>query len=154
MADPMLEALLDGYRWFDHREGMKFVETHRDAHRTVGHWLFLPGTHSAFHRVTNCEEIWAIHAGRLDLHVIDTAGTYRRHHLGLDLASGERPVVTVPPRSWQAAELPAGLPLAFGTNICAPGFQYSEFELGKRAEMLASFPEHADLISRLSHPAE
>jgi len=154
MTDRTLESLLRDYRWFDHPEGMKFVETHRDAHRTVGHWLFLPGTHSAFHRVTNGEEIWAIHAGRLDLHLLDPAGTYQRHHLGLDLASGERPVVTVPIRSWQAAELPAGEPFAFGTNVCAPAFQYSAFELGMRDEMLASFPEHADLISRLSRPAE
>lgn len=154
MADPTLESILHRYGWFDHPEGMKFVETHRDAYRSVGHWLFVPDSHSAFHRVTNCEEIWAIHAGRLTLHVLDPAGGYQRYRLGLDLASGERPVVAVPRRSWQAAELPAGEPLAFGTNVCAPAFQYSVFELGKRDAMLASFPEHADIIGRLSRPAE
>ncbi len=148
----MLDAILQAYPWYEHPEGMKFVETARDAHRTVGHWLFVPGSFSSFHRVMNCEEVWTIHVGRLDLHVIDPAGAYRRCRLGLDLASGERPMATVARGSWQAAELPPEEPLAFGTNVCAPAFQFSELQLGRRREMLASFPQHHELIQRLTHP--
>jgi len=147
----MLAHLLNAYDWFDHPEGMKFVETHQDAFRTVGHWLFLPGTISAFHRVLNCEEIWAIHLGRLRLHLIEPDGQYRSVPLGLDLAAGEVPVVTVPKGHWQAAELLEPVPFAFGANVCAPGFRYSEFQLGKRGELSALFPAHADLIGRLAH---
>ena len=147
----MLPHLLQAYDWFDHPEGMKFAETHQDAFRTVGHWLFLPGAISAFHRVLNCEEIWAIHVGRLHLHVIAPDGKYQLVRIGLDLAAGELPVVTVPPGHWQAAELPEAVPFAFGTNVCAPGFCYEESQIAKRRELCQEFPPHAELISRLTH---
>src|SRR5688572_29925209 len=108
----MLDEILGRYPWFDHPEGMKFAEVHVDRHRSVGHWLFLPGSMSAFHRVNHCEEIWAIHAGRLTLHVIDAAGVHTQFRVGLDLRSGDAPVVTVPGGNWQAAELPTGIPFA------------------------------------------
>jgi len=148
--EPTVESLLKAFAWFDHREGPKFVETHRDAHRTSGHWLFLPGAFSRFHRVTNNEEIWAIHAGRLRLHVLGPDGTLTTSVLGVDVAGGERPVVTVPIGHWQAAELPPGEPLAFGTNVCAPCFQYAEFAIANRAELLAAYPAHRELIGRLA----
>ncbi len=154
----MIETLLKSYRWFDHVEGPKFVETHRDAYRTSGHWLFLPGAVSIFHKVTNNEEIWAIHAGRLLVHVLLPDGRHELLKLGLDLEDGGRPVVTVPTGCWQAAELPAGEPFAFGTNVCAPGFSYDQFAIADRRELLAQFPAHRDLVLRLtrttSAPAE
>ena len=146
----MLNTLLKSYNWYDHPEGPKFVETHRDAHRTSGHWLFLPGAFSAFHKVTNNEEIWAIHLGRLWVHVLTPEGRHEVLKLGLDFSSGERPVVTVPVRYWQAAELPPGEPFAFGTNICAPGFLWTEFALADRAALSSEYPAHAELIARLT----
>jgi hypothetical protein len=38
----MIDDILAAYDWFDHPDGPKFVETHRDEHRTSGHWLFPP----------------------------------------------------------------------------------------------------------------
>ncbi len=148
----MLEQLLRAYQWFDHPEGMKFVEAQQDAFRTVGHWLFQPGAMSAFHRVLNCEEIWALHVGRLHLHVIAPDGAYRLVRLGLDLAGGDVPVATVPKGHWQAAELAPAVPFAFGTNVCAPGFRYSELQIAPRLELAELFPQHQDLIVQLTHP--
>lgn len=146
-----LAALRAAYAWYDHPEGPKFVETHRDAHRTSGHWLFEPGAISAFHRVLDSEELWLAQRGSLRVHVIDPGGVHREHALGLDLAAGERPVLSVP-RGWlQAAELPVGEPFAFGANVCAPCFEFSRFELTPRAELLARWPQHAELVLRLTH---
>jgi uncharacterized protein len=147
----MLEEVLRSYHWFDHPEGMKFAEVHKDAHRSVGHWLFLPGSMSAFHRVNNCDEIWAIHTGRLCLHVIDVTGAYTQIRIGIAVGSGEIPVVVIPRGSWQAAELPEGVSFAFGTNVCAPAFRYSEFEIGRRSVLIRAYPQHRDIILRLSH---
>jgi len=130
---------------------MKFAETYRDNFRSVGHWLFLPGSISAFHRLTNCEEIWAIHIGRLSLHMIDSSGGYERVRLGTDVAAGEVPLVTVPRGGWQAAELPTLQAFAFGTNVCAPVFDYSTCEMGSREQLIRSFPQHKELIGRLTH---
>ena len=148
----MLEDLLDAYDWFDHPDGpdFYFVETHRDAFRTSGHWLILPGGISSFHKVSNNEELWLIHLGQIILHVLDPEGAYHSFRLGTDLANGERPVVAVPAGYWQAAELLEGTPFAFGTNVCAPGFSYEEYALARREELLRDFPDHGELITRLT----
>lgn len=146
-----VERLLAAYAWYDHPEGPKFVETHRDPHRTSGHWLFLPGATSAFHRVLDSEELWLAHQGRLIVHVIDPDGGHRAHLLGPDPAGDARPVLAVPVGWWQAAELAPGEPFAFGANVCAPGFSFERFELAARDALVAAFPAHRALIERLTH---
>jgi integrase len=59
----MIDDILAAYNWFDHTDGPKFVETHCDAHRSSGHWLFLPGVFSSFHKVRKNEELWLIYLG-------------------------------------------------------------------------------------------
>ncbi len=142
--------ILAAYDWFDHADGPKFVETLRDEHRSSGLWLFLPGAFSSFHKVLNNEELWLIHAGRLTLHVLDPQEGHRILRLGTDLAAGERPVAGVPAGYWQAAELPEGVPFAFGANVCAPPFSYGQFEIARREDLLRDFPGQADLIARLT----
>lgn len=149
----MIDEILNAYDWFDHPDGPKFVETHRDEHRTSGHWLFLPGAFSSFHKVLNNEELWLIHAGRLLVHVIEPDGSHRALRPGFNFEAGERPVATVPPGYWQAAELPEGTPFAFGTNVCAPPFSFEEFAIASREQLLRDFPNHRDLILRLSRDA-
>ena len=83
-----LADLLAAYEWLDHPDGPKFVETHRDAHRTSGHWLFLPGSFSSFHKVTNNEELWLLQAGSLLLLVIQRSGESRLIRLGLRVVLG------------------------------------------------------------------
>lgn len=147
----MIEELLAAYDWFDHPDGpYKFVETHRDAYRTSGHWLFFPGAFSSFHKVCNNEELWLIHAGRLLVHVLNPDGTHTVLRLGSDFAAGERAVVSVPANAWQAVEIPEGIPFAFGSNVCAPPFAYEEFAIASREELLREFPDHAELILRLT----
>jgi len=151
--DAARDRLLAAYDWYDHPEGPKFVETHRDAYRTCGHWLFLPGKISAFHQVLDGDELWLIHRGSLLVHVLSAAGTLSTERLGLELAAGERPVVSVPAGAWQAAELAPGAALAFGSNVCAPPFSFEAFRLTPRDELLRRFPRHEELVTRLTYPA-
>jgi uncharacterized protein len=145
-----LSDILAAYEWRDHPDGPKFVETHRDGHRTSGHWLFLPGSFSSFHRVTNNEELWLIHVGKLSIHVIEPSGDYELIRVGLDLRAGERPVATVGVGHWQAAELLEGETFAFGTNVCAPPFSFDQFSIAERDALLREHPAHAGLIRRLT----
>jgi predicted cupin superfamily sugar epimerase len=145
-----LNEILAAYDWFDHPDGPKFVETHRDPYRASGHWLFMPGSFSSFHKVMNNEEIWLIHVGKLLVHVIEPSGEYRHIRLGLDLGAGERPVATVGIGHWQAAELHEGTPFAFGTNVCAPPFSLDQFAIADRDTLVREHPAHASLIRRLT----
>jgi predicted cupin superfamily sugar epimerase/uncharacterized protein (DUF952 family) len=145
----LAERLVRQHAWYDHPEGPKFVETHRDSRRTCGHWLFLTGATSAFHQVLDSDELWLLHHGRLLVHVIDPEGGLSTHHLGL--GEGESAVIEVPAGHWQAAELPPGQSVAFGSNVCAPPFEFAHsFKLAERAALLAAFPMHAALVSRLT----
>jgi predicted cupin superfamily sugar epimerase len=146
----VLDDILSSYDWYEHPEGPKFVQTHCDAHRTSGHWLFLPGVFSAFHRVLNSEELWLIHVGSVRVHVLGPDGDHTVLRLGTDFASGERPVVAVPTGHWQAAEMPEGVPFAFGTNVCAPGFSWDMLDIADREALLREFPRHRELIMRLT----
>lgn len=147
----MRDVLFKAYPWFDHPEGMKFSEVTRNAERSVGHWLFLPGALSVFHRLQAIDEIWAIHSGRLLLHMIDpSTSEHRTVRLGVNVQSGERPVAMVPAGHWQAAELPDAESFAFGSNICAPGFSYAALELARGGELARTYPQHAAVCARLT----
>ncbi len=146
-----LDELLRAYPWYDHPEGPKFVETHRDEHRTCGHWLFLPRAVSAFHRVLNSDELWIAQRGRMLVHTLDACGAHEQHVLGFDVAAGEKPVLEIARGMLQAAEPAPGEPFAFGANVCAPCFHFHEFELTPRAELLALYPQHRELVLRMTH---
>jgi len=148
----MIDTLLSSYQWYDHPEGLKFSETHRDEYRSSGHWLLLPGSFSAFHRVLNNDELWLIHEGRIILHIIDSEGRLSTHILGADLTSGELPVISVPINCWQAAEIEQGIPYGFGSVVCAPAFRFEQFEIADRENLLIKYPNHAELITRLTLP--
>jgi len=146
----LLNKILAAYDWYDLPEGPKFVETHRDAFRTSGHWLFFPGIFSTFHKVHNSEELWLIHSGKLLLHILEPDGRHRLLPLGSDFEAGERPVWSVPQGCWQAAEIPGGVPYAFGTNVCAPAFSFEALETARREDLIREFPKHEELILRLT----
>jgi predicted cupin superfamily sugar epimerase len=129
---------------------LKFVETHRDEYRTCGHWLFLPGAIAVLHKVDDNEEVWAIHHGRVLLHLLSSAGEYQRLMLGCNLDSGELPLRTVPVGWWQAAEIPDGEPYAWGTNVCAPPFNPRSLTVGDRDLLLSEFPMHSEVILRFT----
>jgi predicted cupin superfamily sugar epimerase len=106
----VLDDILAAYAWFDHPDGPKFVETHRDEFRTSGHWLFLPGAFSSFHKVNNNAELWLIHVGRLLVHVLDPGGSHQILRLGTDFAAGEQPVVSVPAGTGKLRKFLQGYP--------------------------------------------
>ena len=65
-------------------------------------------------------------------------------------------MIVVPSGSWFAAELSNSTTLdkveaysLFGLCV-APGFTFDRFELALREHLSKLFPEHADLISRLT----
>lgn len=121
-----LEEILRSFDWKPHPEGMLFVETHRDAWRTVAMCLFSAGQVSRFHRVTNCSELWFVHQGSLLLHLVEDEGL-RTVPLSCEPASG-RPVYEVRPGQWQAASLPEGQEYALVSVVCAPPFEFRHFQ--------------------------
>jgi len=104
---------------------------------------------STFHRIRQ-EEIWHFYAGSaLQLHLFEHGlSPYRCLSLGKNLAKKETPVIVVPAGSAQAAETKGKWTLA-GCTV-APGFDFSDFTIADKAELLADFPNDAQIILRLS----
>jgi predicted cupin superfamily sugar epimerase len=112
-------------------------------------YFFLPaGTFSAFHRVRS-DEVWHHYDGDpLELHIIEDS-RHEIHRLGRDLARGERPQYVVRAGVWQAA-VPSGNGYALCGCTVAPGFDFADFEMASRDDLIARMPALRDTIARFT----
>ena len=102
---------------------------------------------SGFHRIAS-DEIWYFHKGQpLLIHVIQKDGSLISHELS-DENTGSFSVV-VPAGLWFAAELKAGEGFTLVSCAVAPGFDFSEFEMAKRAELVSEYPQYQALLTRM-----
>jgi uncharacterized protein len=117
---------------------------------TAIYFLLQQGEFSAFHRVSS-DELWHHYGGdALDVHLLEPSGP-RTLLVGRDFARGERPLGVVPAGCWQAARPRAGTHgYALAGCTVAPGFEFRDFEMPPRTELLRIFPEHAALITSLT----
>ena len=117
-----------------HPEGGFFREMFRDVRGSDGrsrstaiYYLLRAGDASHWHRI-DAFEVWHWYGGSsLELSVAPARGTPVRNVLGSDVASGQRPQIVVPERSWQRARTLGDYTLA-GCTV-APGFDFHTFEL-------------------------
>jgi predicted cupin superfamily sugar epimerase len=120
----------------------------RAAHTAI-YFLLPAGTFSALHRVAS-DEVWHHYDGDpVALHVIDAGGAHTQVTLGRDFAHGHRPQYVVPAGAWQAAA-PQGDRYALCGCTVAPGFDFRDFEMPARDELLARFPALTELVVRLT----
>lgn len=102
---------------------------------------------SGFHRLAS-DELWYFHKGApLHIHVIDNGGAHSVIELS-DSDTGQLQAV-IPPDTWFASEIPLGSGFALVSCAVAPGFDFAEFEMAKRDELIAQDPTHRALLERL-----
>ena len=118
-----------------HPEGGYYRETFREpsegrGHGTAIYYLLKAGERSHWHRV-DAAEIWHWYAGGpLRLSISEDGSSSVSHHLGADLAAGERPQLIVPAGAWQSAE-PLGAWTLVGCTV-TPAFVFESFELAPK----------------------
>lgn len=113
------------------------------------YFLLGPEDHSAFHRL-QADEIWHFYAGgRLEVYVIHPNGNLQTLVLGNASEKGEVFQAVVPAGTWFAAQPVAGTYSLVGCTM-APGFDFEDFELAAKDDLSQEYPQHADLIARLS----
>ena len=150
-----------------HPEGGYFRETYRsaeviprsglperfpgDRHFSTAIYFLLRGDDfSALHRIKS-DEVWHFYAGTtLSVHVIDPAGDYTRVRLGTDIAAGEVPQAVVPAGHLFGASVDDPASFALVGCTVAPGFDFRDFEMPPRRELLARHPRHREVIERLT----
>ena len=111
----------------------------RDAGSAI-YFLVTPENFSAFHRLA-FDEIIHFYAGdAVELLQIDGAANLQKTLIGNRLERGELPQMLVPAKCWQGLRLKSGGAWALLGDTMAPGFHWDDFELGKRAELIAAYP--------------
>jgi uncharacterized protein len=136
---------------------------------TAIYFLLEGESFSAFHRLRS-DEMWHFYAGSpLVVHVIDVAGEYSSILLGNDPGREQVFQALVKAGCWFASEIAPdshsstasfdphrayerGRNPAWALVGCtvAPGFEFEDFELAKRQELAREFPQHRELIERLT----
>jgi uncharacterized protein len=119
---------------------------------TAIYYLLEPDSFSRMHRLGS-DEIFHFYAGDpIEMLQLHSHGKATVIQIGNDLASGQRPQVLVPRGTWQGSRLaPGGAWALLGCTV-SPGFTYTDYETGSRAELSAQWPLYADRIADLTPP--
>jgi uncharacterized protein len=114
------------------------------------YFLLKSGEVSRFHRLKS-DEVWHFYAGGpVRLSMISPDGVLTAVHLGRNPAEGTRLQAVVPSGFWFGAELVRRRSYALVGCTLAPGFDFDDFELGLRADLLGLYPRYKKVILRLT----
>ncbi|MGX1931049.1 cupin domain-containing protein [Flagellimonas sp. 2504JD4-2] len=150
-----------------HPEGGYFKETYRSSgvieqtalplsyqgarnHATCIYFLLTSNTFSAFHKIIQ-DEIWHFYAGSpLKIYMISDNGEYSEQVIGNDFSAGQVAQFVVPGGYWFAAKTIEPDSYSFVGCTVSPGFDFADFVLPKRTELLDKFPQYEAIIKRFT----
>lgn len=104
---------------------------------------------SRLHRLKS-DEIWYYHSGvPMVIHIINKNGELERVKLGLDIERGEKPQVLIPKGSIFGAIMD-GTGYSLAGCMVSPGFEFGDFELLEREDLIRQYPQYELIIKRLT----
>jgi len=146
-----------------HPEGGFFKETYRSeimekfheygSIRNVStgiYFLLTKGNFSAFHRIKS-DEMWHFYDGDpIEIFSIDKTAHLNKIILGNDIAENQIPQAVIPAGCWFGSRVAADGEYGLAGCTVAPGFDFEDFEMGDRVELVHQFPQHEDIIRSLT----
>lgn len=117
---------------------------------TAIYYLLEPSTFSEMHRLISDEVFHFYYGDPVEMLQLWPDGTSRVVQLGGDLAAGMLPQLVVSKGVWQGSRLIPGGEVALIGCTVSPGFDYSDYETGKRADLLREYPHATELIEVLT----
>ena len=148
-------------------EGGLYAEVHRSAERigraglpkrfpgdralcTVIYYMLPGDAKSLLHRIKG-EELWHFLMGDpFTLVEIAPDGAVTKTAIGSDLRAGQKLIHAVKPGVWFGCLPREGSDYALASCTVAPGFEFEDFEMGRRDELLRLFPHARDEILLLT----
>ena len=148
-----------------HPEGGYFKETYRSSEvilkqtlparfngdrvfSTCIYFLLDKKEFSAFHAIQQ-DEVWHFYEGSsLTVHIIDQKGVYSTLKLGRNIENGDSFHAVVRAGCWFAATVNKTEAYALVGCTVAPGFDFADFKMGDRNNLVALYPEHRDIIEK------
>ena len=120
------------------------------AFGTCIYYLLTPGTFSAIHRLLS-DEIFHFYLGDpVEMLQILPDGSGRTVVIGADLRAGMQPQVIVARDAWQGSRLLDGGNFALLGCTVAPGFDFADYEHGRREQLIEKYPEFRERIAALT----
>jgi len=157
MNSDQATLIIEQYGLQPHPEGGFFAETYRSSglipesalpaefaggrnFSTAIVFLLRGNDFSALHRLRQ-DEVWHFYlGGPLRLVMISPDGRFIETILGRNGTAGEVVQAVIPAGWWFGARPAAGAVFSFVGCTVAPGFDFADFELAKRPDLLAQFP--------------
>lgn len=113
------------------------------------YFLLRDGEVSNFHRLKS-DEMWYYHSGSpLTIYMISPDGTLITEQLGLNIEKGEKPQILVP-KDYIFGSAMNNEGYALVGCMVSPGFEFKDFELFERNFLLEKYPEHKEIILKLT----
>jgi predicted cupin superfamily sugar epimerase len=117
---------------------------------TAIYYMLVPGTYSEMHRLKG-DEVFHFYSGSpVEMLQLFPDGSGKKIIIGNDIMQGESPQVLAPAGVWQGSRLLPGGDFALMGATVAPGFDYSDYQSGKREELVLEYPQFKELISLLT----
>ena len=151
-----------------HPEGGFFKETYRSKgsinsdslaeeyggsrnYSTAIYFLLTSDNFSSFHKIKQ-DEFWHFYDGSpIRLHTISPEGIHEQFIIGKDVIGGEQPQVVVPGGHWFAAEVINDNDFTLVGCTVSPGFSFEDFVLENRKNLIEKFPQHSNIITKLTN---
>lgn len=113
------------------------------------YFLLRTGEVSNFHRLKS-DEMWYFHAGEsLTIYMISPYGELIEKQLGLNIEKGETPQVLVP-KDYIFGSAMNNEDFSLVGCMVAPGFDFKDFELFEREDLLEKYPNYREVIEKLT----
>ena len=149
------------------REGGWFVQTWKseeaiaadcfggryDGARATGtaiYYLLEPDTFSEMHVLDSDEVFHHYLGGAVEMLQLFADGSSSRVVIGKDIAAGQKPQHVVPRGVWQGSRLVAAEGFALLGCTVSPGFEYVDYRDASAEELIAKWPQEAELIRLLT----
>lgn len=120
------------------------------AYSTTIYYLLESGDFSSLHRLDSDEQWFHLDGSALTIHSIDADGKYQKYILGKNIEKGESLHAVIPHGYWFGATVDELNSFSLVGCVVAPGFDFDDFELGKREELVKQYPQHKKIIERVT----
>lgn len=158
MSSSRVKELVTKLKLLPHPEGGFYAETYRSVMEIPGterqlmtsiYFLLTSSNCSRFHRIRS-DEAWYFHEGSgLTVHELQN-GTYKQTKLGPVGNTDQKPFHLVEAGSIFGSTVDATDGYALVSCAVAPGFDFRDFELFTYEQLAPQFPEHHEIIRRLT----
>ena len=117
---------------------------------TLIFYLLKGNQFSPLHKV-NQDEVWHFYTGgSLTLYLLDENKTITLVKLGNNISDGCLFHYVVKKNIWFCAEVDDKTSFSLLGCTVAPGFEFDDFELGRKSDLLTAFPQHKSIIEKFA----